>query len=148
MFAGVRPDREKGELGKLADAIERDGRRPYFRANTLHITAAISKDGRPRTIPLPGNLLAWLERYPVTPDALRGGNANEYAAIRAKWAVPHDGLRHTSVSACAALHGITEAVVRHGNSERICLDNYMDLMTKDEAADFYSIMPTAPQTHD
>lgn len=148
VFAGVRPDRNKGEMGKLATAIERDGLNAYFRSDTLRITKEISKDGRPRTIPLPSNLLSWIQRYPVTPEALRGGNANEYAAIRARWSIPHDGLRHTSMSASAALHGITEAVVRHGNSERICLDHYMNLMTKEAAAEFYSIRPTAPSDTD
>ena len=140
-FAGVRPDCQDGEMFKLATAIARDGLRSYFRAGVLHISAPISKDGRARQVPLPRNLQQWLVNYPVTPESLLAGSRSEYAAIRAEWQIPHDGLRHTSMSACAALHGIATAVSRHGNSERVCLDHYLNLYEAKEAEDFYSIMP-------
>jgi hypothetical protein len=72
---------------------------------------------------------------------LRGGTRTDYAEIRAKWKIPHDGLRHTSISACAALHGITEAAVRHGNSEKVCRDNYLSLFSVQDAHAFYDIRP-------
>lgn len=148
VFAGVRPDRDDGEMWKLSRAIEEHGLKTYFRAGKLHLSAKIAKDGRARTIPLPANLVKWLELYPVTPKALLGGNRAEYARIRARWKIPHDGLRHTSMSACAALHGITVAVARHGNSERICVDHYLDLFEPDQAVAFYGIMPNGPRATD
>ena len=141
IFSGIRPDRDDGEMGKLANAIERDGAERYFRGDSLYLTADLTKDGRPRRIPIPDNLKHWLAQYPATPAALRGGTRADYAEIRAKWKIPHDGLRHTSISACAALHGITEAAVRHGNSEKVCRDNYLSLFSVQDAHAFYDIRP-------
>ena len=141
VFAGVRPDRDDGEMRKLANAIREHGMQPYIRAGTLYISAAIAKDGRARTVPLSKNLRAWLAQYPVTPESLLAGDREEYAMIRAKWMIPHDGLRHTSMSACATLHGIAEAVKRHGNSEKVSLDHYISLFTPREAKAFYAILP-------
>jgi hypothetical protein len=143
VFGGVRPDRDDGEMGKLADAIERDGAGRYFRGKSLYLTPEITKDGRPRRIPISDNLQRWLDLYPATPAALRGGSRAEYAEIRKKWAIPHDGLRHTSISASAALHTITETAVRHGNSEKICRDSYLDLFSEPDAQIFYAIGPSA-----
>jgi len=145
IFAGVRPDRDDGEMRKLANAIGRDGPENYFRGDSLFLSAALTKDGRPRKIPLSENLQRWLKQYPATATSLLGGKRAEYAEIRALWKVPHDGLRHTSISACAALHGITEAAVRHGNSEKICRDNYLALFTPEDARRFYEIRPTPHQ---
>jgi hypothetical protein len=144
IFAGVRPDRDDGEMGKLANAIERDGAERYFRGDSLFLSADLTKDGRPRRIPIPDNLRHWLSQYPATAAALRGGTRTDYAEIRAKWKIPHDGLRHTSISACAALHGLMEAAVRHGNSEKICRDHYLALFTPEDAQKFYAIYPTPP----
>jgi hypothetical protein len=146
VFAGVRPDRDDGEFFKLSEAIREDGVEKYFISGgrLLRLTPQITKDGRQRTIQLSANLTQWLERYPVTPQSLLGGTRAEYAAIRAKWKIPHDGLRHTSVSACTALHGITQSVVWHGHSERVCKDHYLDLYTKEDATAFYSILPKRP----
>lgn len=141
LFAGIRPDRDDGEMGKLADAVAKFGADKYFRGNCLFLTADITKDGRPRRIPLPENLKVWLAAYPPDERSLRAGKRAEYAKIRAKWKIPHDGLRHTSISACAALHGITEAAVRHGNSEKICRDNYLALFPRAEAEEFFGIRP-------
>jgi hypothetical protein len=77
----------------------------------------------------------------VTPNSLLGGNRAEYAQIRKKWNIPHDGLRHTSISACTSLHGFTEATLRHGNSEKIIRDHYLDRYDVDETQAFYSILP-------
>ena len=140
-FAGIRPDREDGEMNKIADAVRRGKGARVFRGNSIFLTKFMTKDGRARRVPLTGNLLEWLQKYPPTEENLRGGTRAEYAAIRAKWKIPHDGLRHTSISACAALHGIAEATVRHGNSEKVCRDNYLDLFSVDDAKAFYEIRP-------
>ncbi len=141
LFAGIRPDRDDGEMYKLGDAIKKDGVDRYFRGDSLHLTAKITKDGRPRRVPLPDNLKAWMAAYPICERSFEPGNRAEYAKIRARWKIPHDGLRHTSISAWAALHGITEASVRHGNSEKICRDNYLALFSRTEAEEFYKIGP-------
>lgn len=141
LFAGIRPDRDDGEMAKLADAVRRGEAIKIFRGDSMFLTADMTKDGRPRRVPLPDNLRSWLQQYPATEESLRGGTRSEYASIRAKWKIPHDGLRHTSISACAALHGVTEAAMRHGNSEKICRDHYLSLFSEDEATSFFQIQP-------
>jgi hypothetical protein len=138
LFAGLRPE---GEMAKLADAIDRDGVGRYLRAGTFYLTAKIAKDRRARAVPLPHNLLEWLNRYPLTPEALRGGTRDEYARIRATFDLPHDGLRHTSVSAAVSIHGVSEAAFHHGTSERVIRAHYLSLMPRAEADAFYAILP-------
>jgi hypothetical protein len=143
LFAGLRPD---GEVAKLADAIERDGIDRYLRGGTFYLTARITKDRRARPVPLPHNLLEWLAKYPLTPEALRAGSRDEYAAIRSRFGLPHDGLRHTSISAWVSVHGVSEAAYHHGTSERVIRVHYLSLMKRNEADAFYSIRPSELQS--
>jgi hypothetical protein len=103
LFAGLRPD---GEMTKLAEAIRRDGLHVYLRGATIYISAEIAKDGRERFVPLPENLSRWYAAYPPSADSMHPGHSDEYAAIRRRFKIPHDGLRHSSATACAVLHGV------------------------------------------
>jgi hypothetical protein len=143
VFAGIRPDREDGEMFKLAKAVKRGDSAGLFRGDSLYLSASMTKDGRPRRVPITENLRKWIELYPLTDETLHGGTRAEYAAIRKQWNIPHDGLRHTSISACTALHGISEAAARHGTSERIIKDHYLSLLSTSDASDFYTIQPAA-----
>jgi hypothetical protein len=88
------------------------------------------------------NLATWIGHYPLTADALNPSNYYRYGQIRAPLKIPHDGLRHTCYSAFVAKCGaIAEATLEFGNSEGVAKDHYIDMMTKEEAADFYSILP-------
>jgi hypothetical protein len=138
LFLGVRPDQE---MTRLSEAIDRDGIETYVLGDSLYISAEIAKDGRKRFVPFPDNVKIWLARYPLSADSIRPGSRDEYAAIRRRFQIPHDGLRHTSVTACTVLHGIVTATKRHGNSSIIANDHYLSEMSLDEAQAFYSILP-------
>lgn len=146
LFAGVRTEQE---MARLARDIGIHGLGEYLREGTLYMTAQQTKDGRPRGVPFAPNLLAWLVAYPLTAASCLPPGGDEYTVVRSELGLAHNVLRHTSVSACAALHGITEAAMRHGNSERIIRDRYLARVSKEEAQAFYSIMPrtAAKRTH-
>jgi DNA-binding transcriptional regulator PaaX len=70
------------------------------------------------------------------------GNWGQYQEIRACFRIPHDGLRHTAVSAFVAKFGsLANAALEFGNSERIIREAYLRRMSKEEAEAFYGIFP-------
>jgi hypothetical protein len=144
LFAGIRPDMANGEIFKLAAAVGRNGAEKYFCNGVVHITAEIAKDKRPRQTILPANLLQWIDRYSVTPTAICPGHWPTYGAIREKFQIPHDGLRHTAISAFVSRHGsFADAAMQFGNSESMIRTHYFNRMTKAEAEAFYAILPAA-----
>ena len=144
LFAGIRPDMANGEIKKLAAAVGRDGAGKYFCNGVVHIAADIAKDKRSRQTLLPSNLVQWIERYPATPAAICPGDWPTYAAIREKFKIPHDGLRHTAISAFVSCHGsFADAAMQFGNSESMIRTHYFNRMTKVEAEAFYAIVPEA-----
>jgi hypothetical protein len=142
LFLGVRPDMANGEIAKLAECVARDGAPKYFCNGVLHITAEIAKDKRSRQTRIPTNAKAWIDRAPVTASAICPGDWNLYGKLRKKFAIPHDGLRHTAISAHVSLHGsFAEAASEFGNSETMIRTHYFNRMSKTEAEAFYSIRP-------
>jgi hypothetical protein len=142
LFLGIRPE---GEMTKLAHAIQRDGLQKYLRGNTWCLTPEIAKDGRERRIPIPENVWRWYSVYPPTAESIRPGTRDEYTAIRRRFKIPHDGLRHTSLTACAVLNGLVTATKRHGNGAGVANDHYLSEMTHKEAEEFYAILPAKPE---
>ena len=146
LFAGVRPDMTHGEMSKFAVKVGEHGASRYYRGGKFHLSADMTKDGRVRRTTVQPNLATWIEHYPLTADALNPSNYYRYGQIRARFKIPHDGLRHTCYSAFVAKCGsIADATLEFGNSEGVAKDHYIDMMTKEEAADFYSILPTKAQ---
>jgi integrase len=143
LFLGVRPDMANGETMKLAKVIERDGVKKYFCNGVLHISAEVAKDKRSRQTQIPPNVAQWLERYPPTPDAICPGDWLAYAEIRKRFKIPHDGLRHTAISAHVSLHGsFADAASQFGNSETMIRTHYFNRMSRDEALEFYATTPS------
>ena len=142
LFAGIRPDVRNGEMAKLALLIERDGLRQYYSNGYFHLTPEITKEGDFRQVKAPDNLIAWLERYPPTPKNVRPGDYKESEPIRNRFCIPHDGLRHTAISAFISLgHDYSEAADQFGNSEPIIKAHYLRRMSREEAEEFYGIYP-------
>lgn len=145
LFLGVRPDQQTGELAKLSACVARDGVEKYFCNGVLHVTAEIAKDRRSRQTVVPPNAEKWLQHYPVTPVAICPEGRLTYQAIRDRFKIPHDGLRHTAISAHVSLHGsFAEAASQFGNSESMIRKHYFNRMSKSEAVAFYEIFPVAP----
>ena len=142
LFAGIRPDMRGGEMNKLARCIERDGLSHYYSNGCFHLTREITKDRSDRTVHIPANLAAWLEKYPPTPKSIRPGDYKDSAPIRKKFHIAHDCLRHTAISAYVSMgHSYSEAADQFGNSERIIREHYMNRMSRAEAEAFYRIVP-------
>ncbi len=146
LFAGIRPDLRNGEMWELARCVERDGIDTYYSNKTFHLTAEITKEGVERTTKVKPNLAAWLKKYPPTPKDICPGDPKEISPLRKLFSVPHDGLRHTCISAFMALgNSYKDAADEFGNSEPIIRHHYLKKMAKKEAKAFYSIMPSRPE---
>ncbi len=153
LFAGVRPDLRSGEMAELARCVARDGWGRYYIEGVLHLSREITKTTDARSVTFPDNLKAWIASYPPTPESLCPGEPKEISALRQRFQVPSDGLRHTAISAHVAKHGsFALAAVEFGNSETIIRRHYFKRMSAAEAEEFYSILPkvipgTIPAVH-
>ncbi len=145
LLLGVRPDMRTGEIRKLADCIARDGVAPYYSNGSIHLSAEITKEQEPREVKVPANVAAWLEKYPLTPENICPGDYkdDDLRAIRKLFRIPHDGLRHTAISAFMAMPGNSydKAADQFGNSEPIIKKHYLRRMSPEEGQQFHAIMP-------
>lgn len=112
----------------------------------IRVTAAKGNTAQKRLVPVPANLKQWLDLYeqsngPVcelarTPDALRR------LAIRANVPWKHNALRHSFISYRVAQTGnIPQTAMEAGNSVAMVNRHYRELVTPDEAIDWFAIAP-------
>jgi hypothetical protein len=133
LFAGIRPG---GELEKLASHPELVD----FRNRVIRLSGAISKTGKARQIKMRPNLYEWLSRYPR--EILPINADRELKAIRKRFGLTHDVLRHSFCSASVwAFGSFAETALESGNSESIIRNFYLNTMAQDEAQGFWAIAP-------
>ena len=142
LFAGIRPGVPGGEITKLRpEAVNID-------AGVINVSAEVSKVREPRKVTIQQNLAAWLRAYPLERFPIVVGNFQKRRAKFAKrFNLTHDVLRHTFISMFVAkFRSIGEAALQAGNSESIIRKYYLDLKSKEEAEEFFGILPqrTAP----
>lgn len=102
------------------------------------------KDGSGRQTTVHENLTQWLQKYPPTKQSICPGDYDAYGLIRKKFAIPHDGLRHTVISAHVAKYGSFALTAQEfGNSETIIKEHYNRRMSPEDAQAFYQIFPKA-----
>ena len=145
LFTGIRPDFKNGEFFELGEKVRAGKASQHFRLDEkeLFLSCDMTKDKRKRYTDLHPNLLAWLKKYPPTPESFSGAVIDRhYGAIRKQFKIPHDGLRHTYISAYARLHGMADAATQAGNSVDIIKEHYYRQMSKETAEAFWQIMPT------
>lgn len=138
LFAGVRPDWQDGEIKKLRpEHIDFDN-------GVIRIEPEVSKVNEKRVIKLQPNLRLWLEKYPldeypiITPKRF----PQMRQAIRDKFKLGHDVLRHTYISMLVgAFRSVGDASLQAGNSEAVIRRHYLDLKTTLEADKFWRICP-------
>ncbi len=131
LFAGIRPG---GELEKLADSPELVD----LENKVIRITAAISKTGKARQIPIRPNLLKWLKQFPG--DILPVNADRELKTIRKTFKLSHDICRHTFCSAHVMAFGsFAETAIESGNSEQIIRTHYLNAIPKSKAKAFWKI---------
>ena len=142
LFAGIRPGFHDGEIRKLVRAVNRHGLETYFCGDVIRITREIAKDRRSRQFKIPPNLAAWLKKYAPQPKMAKMGTKETYCAIRERFEIPYEGLRHTGISAHVSKHDrFALAAEQFGNSEKVIRESYFSRMTPAEAEEFYRIYP-------
>ena len=138
LFAGLRtgPD---GELLKLAHHAERAKFIDLARG-VIHIQPEVSKTHQYRQTTIRPALHQWLTRFE---GDIWPANADRMVKhIRARFALAHDVLRHSFFSYLVGAEGSVErAALEGGNTESILRRHYLNLATRNEAADFWQILP-------
>ena len=138
MLAGIRPE----ELAKLEwSDIALDRR-------IVTISAAASKVRRRRIVKLDSGADAWLRvarqagsRLPV-PTQCRRRVLYRLRFILGLERWPHDVLRHTYASYAVAKHqDVARISLWMGNSPKILLDHYHEIVSEEDAKAFWSIRP-------
>ena len=137
LFAGIRPCVRFGEITKLQpESVKLETR-------VIHIEPEVSKVRMKRLVTIQPNLSAWLHAYPLKRFPLIPTNAvNMHRKICGKFGLSHDVLRHTFISMFVGKYrSMGEAALQAGNSESIIRKHYLDLKSKEEAEQFFGIMP-------
>lgn len=137
LFAGIRPCLRTGEILRLSPAhIQLD-------TGVIHIDPEVSKVREKRTVAIQPNLAAWLRAYPLAKFSIIIPNLQKFRAKVAKrFGLSHDVMRHTFISMFVArFRSLGEAALQAGNSESIIRKHYLDLKSKDEAEQFFGILP-------
>jgi integrase len=123
--------------------VEKEGSRLIDLENrVIRIPRSISKTKRSRQIKIRNNLYALLKAFPgeIIPKNFDG----QARAIRKKFALTPDVLRHTFITAHVMAFGsFAETAIESGNSEKIIRDHYFNSMPKSEADKFWLINPHA-----
>jgi integrase len=142
LFAGIRPCVRNGEITKLKpEDINLD-------TGVIHVEPEVSKVRMKRNVTIQPNLAAWLcayplERFPIVPPNLQ----HTRAAVAAKFDLTTDVMRHTFISMFVAkFRSMGEAALQAGNSESIIRKHYLDLKGKEEAEQFWGILPQRTST--
>ena len=137
LFAGIRPCLRDGEASKLKPE--------HIRLDTgvIHVEPEVAKTGMKRNVTIQSNLAAWLQAYPLDKIPIVPPNMQHLrAAIAKRFNLSHDVMRHTFISMFVAkFRSMGEAALQAGNSETIIRKHYLDLKSKDEAEQFFSILP-------
>lgn len=134
MFCGVRPE----ELDKLSwQAVN-------LPEKIITIDAAVSKVRRRRLTPIPAVALAWLKFGGDLPLPL-SSRRRYVRRIRDRLGMedwPQDVLRHTAASYTLAIHQDAPKVAMWlGNSPKILLRDYQQLVSANAAAEFWGLLP-------
>jgi integrase len=142
-FAGIRPSINGGEITRIAKLENRD-RIIDLKIGVIRITPDLAKTKDVRQVVIQPNLATWLTRYPLDRFPILPRNAFDYLQeIRKKFSIGHDVLRHTFISMhVAKFRSMGDAALQAGNSEHMIKKHYFNLVTREEADEFWGIMPS------
>ncbi|MDF9828511.1 integrase [Ereboglobus sp. PH5-10] len=137
LFAGIRPDSERGEIAKLKPE------HVNMETGVIHIEPEVSKIDMKRNVTIQPNLVAWLRAYPLEKNPILVPNIKHLrTGIIKKFGLSHDVLRHTFISMhVAKFRSMGDAALQAGNSEAIIRKHYLDVKSPAEAEAFFNIMP-------
>ncbi len=137
LFAGIRPCLRTGEILRLkpeqVKVVE----------GVIRIDGEVSKVREPRNVTIQPNLAAWLETFPLEKYPIIPANLQHIREkVAQKFPLAHDVMRHTFISMhVAKFRSLGEAALQAGNSETIIRRHYLDLKSKEEAEQFFGILP-------
>lgn len=153
--AEIRPALAIGALAGLRRAeIERlDWREIKLARGFIDVGGEKAKTGRRRLVPVCASLAAWLAPYAqqsgrVAPTEFRFnqlfGEAREAAKLKEGWS--GNELRHGYASArLAETRNAALVAEEMGNSVAVVRSHYAEVLTPEEAASYFAVMPGAPQ---
>jgi integrase len=141
-FAGIRPSINGGEITRIARLKDRS-RVVDLKAGVIRITPDVAKTRDVRQITIQPNLARWLARYPLDRFPILPKNAFDLIHdVRTKFALGHDVLRHTFISAhVAKFRSMGDTALQAGNSEAMIKKHYLNLVSAEDAEAFWSIVP-------
>ncbi len=113
----------------------------------IRVTSVKGNTAQKRLIPICGNLRAWLgvcrREARACSDYPRPFEAIQRLAARAKVPWKHNALRHSFISYRVAETGdVARVALESGNSPRMIFRHYRELVTKEEAQIWFSIIPS------
>lgn len=117
----------------------------------VEVTAGNAKTASRRTVPIPDNCAAWLERYAKTSGPvinLSRADKQLFLYLAEKSGVPwkHNGLRHSFISyKLALIKDVGQVSLEAGNSPAMVFKHYRQLVRESEATEWFGILPP-PQT--
>ncbi len=150
MFCGVR----NAEIFRVKwKDIRRDGDERF-----LYLSKAITKTSMSRSVPVPANVEAWLVAlaaagvaqrpedfiFPTGTERGRKKGVNlalDRAQARTGIKKPANAFRHTAVSAMCVLYDVFKAASYCGHNVRIQGEFYKAAMSKQDAKDYFGIVP-------
>jgi integrase len=152
LFCGIRPDCNNGEISKICNRLLQGRVANHFRLDSsnrkfrgepvIWLSKRMTKDKRQRTIRIRPNVLRWLEKYPPSADRLDPKPLNQkLPALRKKFGLTYDVLRHTFITAVATKYGKERAAIESGNCEDIIEEHYLGIMSDNDVSAFWDIYP-------
>ncbi len=137
LFCGIRPTAKKGEVGKL------NPEQINLARGEIHLQRHQTKTHKPRVIKLQPNVVSWLQTYPPSEWPIICRNFRKVlATFRSQNPWGYDVLRHTFASMLVGrTRSVADAALQAGNTENVIWGNYLNLVSKNEAASFWRILP-------
>jgi hypothetical protein len=141
-FAGLRPAINGGEITRIAK-LKNQERIIDLKAGVIRITPELAKTKDVRQIMIQRCLHTWLTRYPIDRyPIIPSSAANLLAAVRKKFSLGHDVLRHVFISMhVAKFRSMGDTALQAGNSEAVIKKHYLNLVSPEEAYAFWQILP-------
>ena len=134
---------------RMAELARLDWRAVNLDRRIIEVRAGQAKTASRRVIPIPENLVAWLEPLPRLGSVLPIAELQRESAALARllgidW--PRNVLRHSFISCRVAIVKSAEQVaLEAGNSPSIIFKHYRELVTEDVAEKWFAILPKPDQ---
>lgn len=142
LFAGIRPAINGGELVRIGQ-LKDNTRIIDLGTGVIRITPDIAKTKDVRQITIQPNLKEWLKAYPIEKYPISPANAfDEVTAVRQKFSLGHDVLRHTYISMhVGQFRSMSDTALQAGNSESMIKKHYLNLVAPADTKAFWGIRP-------